>query len=83
MSQTQLDEWKEVMTKEEWQREVEGIWVEATHTFFPMDLIVACVDPELGNPDSPAAYIEDIEKVTPRTETQRTLLRGLRPWQAS
>jgi hypothetical protein len=65
VSQKQLDEWKEVMTHEEWQREVEGLWVEATHTFFPMNLIVACVDPELGNPDSPSAYIEDIEKVQP------------------
>ena len=65
VSQKQLDEWKEVMTHEEWQREVEGLWVEATHTFFPMNLIVACVDPELGNPDSPSAYVEDIEKVQP------------------
>jgi phage FluMu gp28-like protein len=49
------------MTHEEWQREVEGLWVEATHTFFPMNLIIDCVDPELSNPDSPDAYIEDIE----------------------
>jgi len=62
VSQTQLDEWKEVMTHEEWQREVEGLWIEATHTFFPMNLIIACVDTELGNPDSPNTYIEDIEK---------------------
>ena len=62
VSQKQLDKWKEVMTNEEWQREVEGLWVEATHTFFPMNLIVACVDPELGSPDSPSAYIEDVEK---------------------
>jgi hypothetical protein len=65
VSEAQLDEWKEVMTHEEWQREVEGLWVEATHTFFPMDLIVSCVDSELGNPDSPKAYIEDMEKVKP------------------
>jgi hypothetical protein len=65
VSQEQLDEWKEVMTHEEWEREVEGLWVEATYTFFPMDLIVACVDPELGNPDSPDAYIEDVEKTRP------------------
>lgn len=65
VSQKQLDEWKEVMTREEWEREVEAIWTESTHTFFPMDLIVACVDPELGNPDSPDAYIEEIEKVRP------------------
>jgi hypothetical protein len=65
VSQAQLDEWKEVMTHEEWQREVEGLWVEASHTFFPMDLIVSCVDAELGNPDSPKTYIEDMEKVKP------------------
>jgi phage FluMu gp28-like protein len=63
VSQRQLEEWKEAMTREEWEREVEAIWTESTHTFFPMDLIVACVDPELGNPDSPGAYIEDIEKM--------------------
>ena len=63
VSPAQLDEWKEVMTREEWQREVEGIWVEATHTFFPMNLIVECVDPELGNPDSFGCYIEDMEKL--------------------
>ena len=77
VSQTQLDEWKEVMTKEEWQREVEGIWIEATHTFFPMDLIVACVDPELGNPDSPSTYIEDIEKVTPHQKLNGPYYAGL------
>jgi hypothetical protein len=65
VSRQQLDEWKEVMTREEWEREVEGIWTETTHTFFPMDLIVACVDPSLGDPDSPNAYIEDIEKAHP------------------
>jgi hypothetical protein len=66
VSQTQLDEWKELMTQEEWQREVEGLWIEATHTFFPMNLIIACVDTELGNPDSPNTYIEDIEKAKPQ-----------------
>jgi hypothetical protein len=65
VSQKQLDEWKDVMTHEEWEREVEGLWVEAAHTFFPMDLIVTCVDPELGNPGSPNAYIEDFEKARP------------------
>jgi hypothetical protein len=65
VSQTQLDEWKEVMTHEEWQREVEGLWIEATHTFFPMNLIATCVDTELGNPDSLNTYIEDIEKAKP------------------
>jgi hypothetical protein len=63
VSQQQLEEWKEAMTREEWEREVEAIWTESTNTFFPMDLIVASIDPQLGNPDSPNAYIEDIEKV--------------------
>lgn len=62
VSQEQLAEWREMMTKEEWEREVEALWVEIAHTFFPMDLILGCVDPELGNPDSPDTYIEDIEK---------------------
>ena len=62
VSETQLDEWKEVMTREEWQREVEAMWVESTHTFFSMDLIVGCVDPDLGASD---AYIEDMEKAKP------------------
>jgi len=69
VSQTQLDEWKEVMTQEEWQREVEGLWIESTHTFFPMNLIATCVDTELGNPDSPNTYIEDIEKAKPEQLT--------------
>jgi hypothetical protein len=65
VSQEQLAEWQEMMTREEWMREVEAVWVEVAHTFFPMDLIVSCVDPELGNPDSPNQSIEDIEKVSP------------------
>jgi len=66
VSQEQLAEWREMMTKEEWEREVEALWIEAAHTFFPMNLIIECVDPELGNPDSPNSYIEDIEKTNPR-----------------
>ena len=62
VSETQLDEWKEVMTREEWQREVEAMWVESTHTFFSMDLIVGCVDPDLGASN---AYIEDMETAKP------------------
>jgi hypothetical protein len=61
VSQTQLAEWREMMTKEEWQREVEALWVEASQTFFPMDLIAACIDPELDNPASPNRFIEEIE----------------------
>jgi hypothetical protein len=64
-SQEQLAEWREMMTKEEWEREVEALWIEAAYTFFPMNLIVECIDPELGNPDSPNSYIEDMEKTKP------------------
>jgi len=77
VSAAQLDEWKEVMTHEEWQREVEGLWVEAMQTFFPMDLIMSCIDPELGNPDSTKAYIEDIEKVTPKQKLIGPYFAGL------
>jgi hypothetical protein len=66
VSQDQLAEWREMMTKEEWDREVEASWTEAEHTFFPMDLIAACIDPELGNTESPNSYIEDIEKANPQ-----------------
>jgi len=66
VSQEQLAEWREMMTKEEWEREVEASWTEATQTFFSMDIIVECVDPELGNLDSPNAYVEDIEKASPQ-----------------
>ena len=65
VSQTQLGEWRDMMTKEEWQREVEALWVESTHTFFPLDLIAACIDPELDNTASLYRYIEDIEKIDP------------------
>ncbi len=66
VSATQLDEWKEVMTHEEWQREVEALWVESTHTFFSMDLIVSCIDPEAGSPNN---FVEDIEKPLPEQLT--------------
>jgi hypothetical protein len=64
VSKPQLDEWREMMTKDEWQREVEALWVETTQTFFPMDLIATCLDPELDNPNSPNQYIQDIENLT-------------------
>ena len=51
------------MTKEQWTREVEAQWVELADTFFPMDLVVSCLDPELGKLDSPYQYIDDLEKV--------------------
>jgi len=63
VSKTQLSEWREMMTKEEWQREVQAQWVEASQTFFPMDLIAACIDPELDNPASNNRYVEDLEHI--------------------
>ncbi len=65
VSQTQLSEWGEMMTREEWQREVEALWVEATQTFFPMDLIAACIDPELDNPNAINSYIENLQDIEP------------------
>ena len=35
VSKTQLAEWREMMTKEEWQREVEALWVENNANIFP------------------------------------------------
>jgi len=64
VSQEKLAEWREMMTKEEWQREVEALWVETSQTFFPMDLIASCLDSELDNPASNGQYIEDIEQVS-------------------
>ena len=66
VSQTQLAEWKDMMTIEEWQREVEAIWVEAAYSFFPMDLIIKCIDPELDNPSSPNQYQQDLEHIESR-----------------
>jgi hypothetical protein len=63
VSSTKIAEWHEMMTKEEWQREVEALWVETTQTFFPMDLIATCLDPELDNPNSPNQYIQEIENL--------------------
>ena len=65
VSKPQLGEWRDMMTKEEWQREVEALWVETTQTFFPMDLIATCIDPELDNPISPNQYIKDIDHINP------------------
>lgn len=76
VSREQLDEWREMMTRQEWMREVEAVWMEAAHTFFPMDLIISCVDPELGNPNSPNAYVEDVETVSP-TRLKGRYLAGL------
>jgi len=63
VSEGRLGEWKLDMTEEEWAREVEARWTELTNVFFPMDLIISCVDPELGDPDSPNRYFNDLEKI--------------------
>jgi phage FluMu gp28-like protein len=63
VSQNHLAEWREMMTQEEWQREVEAKWTETTRTFFSIDLIATCIDPELDNPASSNQYVEDIEHV--------------------
>jgi hypothetical protein len=63
VSRLMLDEWKEVMTQEEWQREVEGLWVESTCSFFPMNLIIGCIDATLSDPALPNSYVENIENI--------------------
>ena len=68
VSKQQLTEWRDMMTQEEWQREVEAQWIESTQTFFPLDLIATCIDPELNNPNSPDQYIEDIEHTNPNRQ---------------
>jgi len=55
VSKENLEEWRQIMTQEQWQREVEAKWVEVLNSYFPEDLIRECVDPELG-------FIEDLEK---------------------
>jgi len=60
-----LDEWKQDMTQEEWQREVEAQWTEQTNTFFPIDLIINCLDPTLGDPETPHHYHDSLENINP------------------
>jgi len=62
-----LNQWKQDMTQEEWTREVEAQWTELTNVFFPMDLIINCLDPQLGDPDSPNRYHDNLEKIKPNT----------------
>jgi hypothetical protein len=61
VSASQLAEWRAMMTKEEWQREVLALWVESAQAFFPLDLIAGCFDPELSNPNSQDSYVENLE----------------------
>jgi len=63
VSKERLEEWKLDMTQEEWTREVEAEWTELTNVFFPMDLIMTCVDPELGDPNAPSQFFDDLEKI--------------------
>ncbi|MCJ7559328.1 hypothetical protein MUO79_01755 [Candidatus Bathyarchaeota archaeon] len=63
VSKERLDEWKLDMTQDEWTREVEAQWTELTNVFFPMDLIIGCVDPELGDHDSPNRYFDELEGI--------------------
>lgn len=65
------------MTQEEWEREVEALWVETQQTFFPMDLIAACIDPELDNPNSHNKYIETIDSINPIRLIKRNYYAGL------
>jgi len=60
-----LNEWKQDMTQEEWTREVEAQWTELANTFYPMDLIINCLDPQLGDPDQPHRYYDTLEKINP------------------
>ncbi len=77
VSKTQLAEWREMMTKEEWQREVDALWVESNQTFFPMDLIASCIDPELDNPTSTNKYVEELESINPFQQVRRHYFAGL------
>jgi hypothetical protein len=58
-----LNEWKQDMTQEEWTREVEANWTELANTFYPMDLIINCLDTTLGDPDTPHHYYDSLEKI--------------------
>jgi len=63
ISKQHLNEWKQDMTQQEWTREVEANWTELTNTFYPMDLIINSLDPQLGNTDTPNRYYEDLEEI--------------------
>jgi hypothetical protein len=71
-----LEEWRNDMTQEEWQREVEANWTELANVFYPMDLIINCLDPQLGNTDTPNRYYEDLEEI-PKADLHGTFYAGL------
>ena len=60
-----LNEWKQDMTQEEWTREVEAQWTELANVFYSMDLIINCIDPQLGDPETPHHYHDSLEKINP------------------
>jgi hypothetical protein len=48
VSPQNLAEWRQLMTAEEWQREVEAQWVDAVNSYFPLNLLRECfLDPAL------------------------------------
>jgi len=69
VSKEQLAEWQQDMTKEEWMREVEAKWIEIANVFFPIDLVITCIDPELGDPDSPNRFHHELEGIQPKQLT--------------
>jgi hypothetical protein len=60
-----LNEWKQDMTQEEWQREVEAQWTEIQNAFYPMNLIINCLDPTLSDTDTPHHYHDNLENINP------------------
>ena len=63
VSQQILQEWRQMMTQEEWQREVEALWVEIVNAYFKQDLIRECFfDPELQ-------LEQDIENLSEKSKT--------------
>ncbi|KPV62767.1 MAG: hypothetical protein AOA66_1223 [Candidatus Bathyarchaeota archaeon BA2] len=76
VSKEQLAEWQQDMTKEEWAREVEAQWIEIANVFFPIDLIITCLDPELGDPDSSNRFLHELEGIQPK-QLKGTFYAGL------
>lgn len=72
-----LREWKLDMPEEEWMREVEAKWTEAANVYFPMDLVISCIDSELGDPDSANRFFDDLETIDPRQGRRRKFYAGL------
>jgi len=61
-----LDRWRDAMTQDEWEREVEAIWTTLENTYYPMELIVG--NEKLGYPgiiDGGLDIIDDIKNIPP------------------